>query len=603
MVYVFFFFVASLHQKEYNPRMASLNLHSIISFIWSVADDVLRDHYKKGEYPNVILPMTVLRRIDLSLDDKKKEVVDTYEEYRGKIDNLEGLLESKAKKKYYNYSKFTLKTLLSEPKNLKANMLAYLNSYSENVKDIIDKFELVNIVEKCARDGILYALIEKFTDPKLAISPEELSNHDMGHVFEDLIRRFNEENNEEAGEHFTPREVIKLMNRIVFDPIKEKLKEVGTVLVYDPACGTGGMLSESKEYLQHTLKYDGFIHLFGQEVNDKTYATCKADLLIKGEDPNGVAYGSTISADGFREQKFDFMLTNPPYGKTWKNDQKVLLDNGDGTSKKSIDDPRFRIGVPRVSDGQLLFVAHMLSKMKQDSLLGSRIASVHNGSALFTGDAGQGESEIRRYLFENDLIEAIIAMPTNMFYNTGIPTYLLLLSNKKDARRKGKTQLINATGEAFYTTMRKTLGQKRVEITDEQIDKIFDLYTKFEENEHTMIFKNKEFGYTQIKVHQPKKDASGAVIRKKGGGVEIDKDLEDIENIPLTLSIDEFFNTEVKKYYPDAWYEPDESKIGYEINFNKYFYKYVPPRSSEEILRELQALDKETDIFLKEIIT
>lgn len=581
--------------------MATSNLHSIINFIWSVADDVLRDHYKKGEYPNVILPMTVLRRIDLSLDDTKADVVKAYEDYKDKIINPQGLLESASKKKYYNYSKYTLKTLLNEPKNLKENTLSYLNSYSDNVKDIIEKFELKNIVEKCSRDGILFSLIEKFADPKVAISPTELSNHEMGHVFEDLIRRFNEENNEEAGEHFTPREVIKLMNRIVFDPVKDKIKDIGTILVYDPACGTGGMLSESKEYLKDILKYDGFIHLFGQEVNDKTYATCKADLLIKGEDPDGVAFGSTLSNDGFPDKKFDFMLTNPPYGKTWKDDQKKLLV-GDG-KKKQIVDSRFQIGIPRVSDGQLLFVEHMLSKMKTDTELGSRIASVHNGSALFTGDAGQGESEIRKYLFENDLVDAIIALPTNMFYNTGIPTYILILTNKKKENRKGKTQLINATTSDFYTNLRKPLGQKRVEITETQIDRIFEIYSKFEESEFSKIFDNTEFGYTQIKVHQPKKDINGNIIRKKAGEIEIDKDLEDIENIPLKVDIELFFNEEVKKYYSDAWYEPDESKIGYEINFNKYFYKFSPPRSSEEILNELRTLDKETDSLLKAITT
>jgi len=293
------------------------------------------------------------------------------------------------------------------------------------------------------------------------------------------------------------------------------------------------------------------------------------------------------------------MLTNPPYGKTWKDDQKKLLV-GDG-KKKQIVDSRFQIGIPRVSDGQLLFVEHMLSKMKTDTELGSRIASVHNGSALFTGDAGQGESEIRKHLFENDLVDAIIALPTNMFYNTGIPTYILLLTNKKNENRKGKTQLINATSEEFYTNLRKTLGQKRVEISDAQIDKIFELYTIFEESEYSKIFDNSEFGYTQIKVHQPKIDEKGNIVRKKTGGVEIDKDKEDIENIPLKVDIDAFFTEEVKKYYPDAWYEPDEAKIGYEINFNKYFYKFILPRASQEILTELKELDLETDSLLKEI--
>lgn len=579
--------------------MATSNLHSIINFIWSVADDVLRDHYKKGEYPNVILPMTVLRRIDLSLDDTKAEVVKAYTDYKDKIINPQGLLESASKKKYYNYSKYTLKTLLNEPKNLKENTLSYLNSYSENVKDIIDKFELKNIVEKCSRDGILFSLIEKFSDPKVAISPTDLSNHEMGHIFEDLIRRFNEENNEEAGEHFTPREVIKLMNRIVFDPVKDKIRDIGTILVYDPACGTGGMLSESKEYLKDTLKYDGFIHLFGQEVNDKTYATCKADLLIKGEDPDGVAFGSTLSNDGFPDKKFDFMLTNPPYGKTWKDDQKKLLV-GDG-KKKQIVDSRFQIGIPRVSDGQLLFVEHMLSKMKTDTELGSRIASVHNGSALFTGDAGQGESEIRKYLLENDLVDAIIALPTDMFYNTAIPTYIFVITNRKSANRKGKTQLINATSEMFYTNLRKPLGEKRVEISEEQINMIYQIYTNFEESEYSKILENSEFGYTQIRVHQPKIDSEGNIVRKKTGGVEIDKELEETENIPLLVDINEFFNNEVKKYYPDAWYEPDESKIGYEVNFNKYFYKFIAPRSADTILEELKKLDIETDKLIIEI--
>jgi type I restriction enzyme M protein len=575
------------------------NLLQIINFIWSVADDVIRDHYKKGEYPNVILPMTVLRRIDLSLEDTKQDVVKTYDEYKDKIINQQGLLESASKKKYYNYSKYTLKTLLNEPKNLKENTISYLDSYSDNVKDIIEKFELKNIIEKCSRDGILFSLIEKFADPKLAISPTEISNHDMGYVFEDLIRRFNEENNEEAGEHFTPREVIKLMNRIVFDPIKDKIKDIGTILVYDPACGTGGMLSESKDYLSSSLNYDGFVHLFGQEVNDKTYATCKADLLIKGEDPDGVAFGSTLSNDGFPDKKFDFMLTNPPYGKTWKDDQKKLLV-GDG-KKKQIIDNRFQIGIPRVSDGQLLFVEHMLSKMKYDSELGSRIASVHNGSALFTGDAGQGESEIRKYLFEKDLVEVIIALPTNIFYNTGIPTYIIFLNNKKHKSRIGKTQLINATSIEFFTNLKKTLGHKRVEISESQINKIYEIYTEFKESDFSKIFNNEDFGYTQIKVHHPKSDDKGNILKKKTGDLEIDKDLEDIENIPLKEDINSFFINEVKKYYPDAWYDPAESVIGYEINFNKYFYKFVQPRASEEIMEELKKLEIETDLLLRDI--
>jgi len=581
---------------------AQKNLSPIINFIWSVADDVLVHAYKKGKYGDVILPMTVIRRLDLVLEPTKDKVLKSYIEYKDRLDKLEFLLTSDkdgSGKQFYNTSKFTLKSLLDDPKNIRTNFEDYLDGFSPNVQDIISKFKFRNQLDTLENDEddihLLFQLIEKFVSKKIDLHPDRLTNHQMGYIFEDLVRRFNEENNEEAGEHFTPREIIELMANIVFLPIKDKLKQ-GSYLVYDPCSGSGGMLTEARNFINSAIGSDAVVHLYGQEVQAETYATSKSDLLIKGDDPEKLGFGSTLTNDKFKDLKFDFMMTNPPYGKSWKDDKKRLAVGPNGT----ILDPRFQIGTPRVSDGQLMFVQHMLSKMK-NTTLGSRIASVHNGSALFTGDAGQGESEIRRHLFENDLLEAIIALPKDLFYNTGIPTYIFIITNRKAEERKGKVMLVNATGKNFYQLMRKNLGKKRVELLPEHVQKIVDLYINFEPNSNVKIFDNEDFGYRQITVHQPQLDENGTMITDRTGKPKSDTSLKDTENIPLKEDVEEYFEREVKPYGKSAWYNSAETKIGYEVSFNKSFYKYKAPRTLDEISSDIAKLEAESENLLEEI--
>ncbi|NCT76930.1 MAG: SAM-dependent DNA methyltransferase [Chitinophagaceae bacterium] len=581
--------------------------NTIVNFIWSIADDVLRGVYSRGKYRDLILPLTVLRRLDALLEPTKDKVLEMHEKLNAmKIDNQSPQLRKVSGYVFYNTSKYTFKKLLNEPGNIRQNLETFLDGFSSDVQDIISKFKLRNQLETMEEGNITFPLIEKFCSSTINLSPkpitdkegkvvmEGLSNLGMGYVFEELIRRFNEENNEEAGEHFTPREIIKLMTHLIFDPIKGKIKD-GTYLVYDPACGSGGMLTEA-EHFALEINPKAKFHLYGQESQPETFAICKADMLIKEQDPDKIAFGSTLSNDGFPKLQFDFMLSNPPYGKTWKIDQPAIVD------KKEIIDHRFKIGVPRVNDGQLLFLMNMVSKMKKDSELGSRFATIHNGSALFTGDAGQGESEIRKYLFENDLLEAIIALPNDLFYNTGIPTYIFILTNKKEKKRKGKLQLINVTAEQFYSKMRKPLGKKRVQFDANHIKTISKLFLDFENNGHSIILDNTDFGYSQIIVHQPEKDEQGNVVLDSKGKPKSDAKLRDIENIPLKESIDDFFETEVLPFVPDAWYNPKETKIGYEVNFAKYFYQYQAPRTLAAITNDILAIEQETENLLKEII-
>lgn len=497
----------------------------IVSFIWNIADDVLRDVYVRGKYRDVILPMTVIRRLDVLLEPTKDDVSKQKETLdKAKIMDQEFALRQAADQAFYNSSKFTLKNLLDNPKQLRQNFEAYLDNYSKNVQEIIVKFDFRNQVRKLSDADVLGNLIEKFISPDINLSPNPvfdengevklpgLDNHGMGFVFEELIRKFNEENNEEAGEHFTPREVIRLMANLVLVPVADQIKN-STYLVYDCACGTGGMLTVAEETLLQIAKENKKkvqIHLFGQEVGPETYAICKADFILKGEgeQADNIKYGSTLSQDAFPTSNFHFMLANPPYGKSWKTD----LDRLCGGNKKEIQDPRFIIEhdgdnefnlVTRSSDGQLMFLVNMISKMKspKDSLFGSRIATVHNGSSLFTGDAGQGESNIRRWIIENDWLEAIIALPLNMFYNTGIATYIWIVTNKKPEHRKGKVQIIDASG--LYSPLRKNLGKKNCELTDEHIKLITDTFLDFTENEYSKIFPNEEFGYWKITVERP----------------------------------------------------------------------------------------------------
>jgi type I restriction enzyme M protein len=581
--------------------------NAIVNFIWSIADDVLRDVYTRGKYRDIILPFTVLRRLDAILEPSKDKVLEMHQKLNEmKIDNQSPQLRKSSGYVFYNTSNYTFKRLLNEPGNIRQNLETYLDGFSSNVQDIISKFKLRNQLETLEEGNITFPLIEKFCSSTINVSPnpvtdkegkivmEGLTNLGMGYVFEELIRKFNEENNEEAGEHFTPREIIKLMTHLIFEPLKGKIKD-GTYLIYDPACGSGGMLTEA-EHFAKKLNPKATFHLYGQEVNPETYAICKADMLIKDEDPEKIAFGSTLSKDGFPNLQFDFMISNPPYGKTWKVDKDAILD------KKEIIDPRFTVGVPRINDGQLLFVMNIVSKLKNNSDLGSRAATIHNGSALFTGDAGQGETEIRKYLLENDLLEAIIALPNDLFYNTGIPTYIFTLNNKKEENRKGKLQLISVTTEQFYSKMRKPLGKKRVEFNTSHIRAITDLFLNFENNENSIILDNEDFGYSQITVHRPQRDEKGNKIKDSKKKPKSDTALKDKENIPLKEDIDAFFEKEVLPFAEDAWYNPKETKIGYEINFAKYFHEHKAPRALVEISADIFKIEKETEHLLKEIV-
>ena len=585
------------------------SLQPLINFIYSVADQILINTYEPSKYKDVILPMTVIRRLDAVLEPTKEKVLENYEKYKGQLNDLTAILTSAktgSGQAFYNTSKYTLKTLLDDPKNLKSNFENYLNGFSANVQDIISKFKFRNEIETLDEGQKLFSTIEKFVSPKIDLRPEFLPPLAMGYVFEDLLRRFNEATNAEAGRHFTPREIIELMTHLLFLPVKDKI-QTGTYLIYDPCAGSGAMLTESKKYITDPdgeIRSNAQIHLYGQENTPTIYAISKSDMLLKGEDPDKIVFGSTLSQYGFdRDMKFDFMLTNPPYGTSWADDKKAL---GVGDKGKIID-PRFKVGedkvnvCSRVNDGQLMFVLHMLSKMK-DTEQGSRIASVHNGSALFTGDAGQGESEIRKHFISKDWLEAIIALPNDIFYNTGIPTYIFIFSNRKPKHRKGKIQLINANGEKFFSKMRKSLGSKRNELLKEHIEEITRIYLGFEENEFSKIFDNEDFGYSQIIVHRPERDEKGNVVYASKGKPKSNAKLRDIENIPLKENIQEFFEREVLPFAPDAWWNKDETRIGYEINFNKYFYKYIPPRKLKDIAADILAIEKETENLLKEIV-
>jgi len=739
------------------------SLQPLINFIYSVADQILINTYEPSKYKDVILPMTVIRRLDAVLEPTKDKVLETHEKYKDKLNDLTALLTSKQNgsgQAFYNTSPYTLKKLLDDPKNLRSNFENYLNGFSYNVQDIITKFKFRNELETLDEAGKLFSTIEKFVSPKIDLRPESLPPLAMGYVFEDLLRRFNEATNAEAGRHFTPREIIELMTHVLFLPVKEQIQN-GTFLIYDPCAGSGAMLTESKKYITDEdgeIKSKATVHVYGQENTPTIYAISKSDMLLKGEDPEKIVYGSTLSQYGFpKELRFDFMLTNPPYGTSWADDKKAL-SVGD---KGKIIDPRFQIkkqyvaepAITRVNDGQLMFVLHMLSKMK-DTEQGSRIASVHNGSALFTGDAGQGESEIRKHILENDLLEAIIALPNDIFYNTGIPTYIFIITNRKPKNREDKVQLINANGENFFSKMKRSLGSKRNELIPKNINDITKLYQDFKETEFSKLFDNNEFGYAQIIVHRPlrlmvqfttkkvaslrfvsnntalreelykefgnevyekkatakleewllnyfmqdndeeetedaeaeitiaslpkkkqkivkqlcdtaiwqrdldlmnhsktlaeifgdklfddfnvfeekfdkelkkqniklaakdKKDLLGAVnwtdpkaeavIKKKNkdGSIEYVSDpaLKDYENIPLKEEIQTFFEREVIPFADDAWWNADETRVGYEININKHFYEYTPPRNKADIAADLFAIEHETENLLKEIV-
>ena len=600
--------------------------NQIVSFIWGIADDCLRDVYVRGKYRDVILPMTVIRRLDAMLEETKPVVLAMKKQLdAAKIDNQWPALCNAAGQAFCNASPFRLKDLTSRSKaqTLKVDFKAYLDGFSPNVQVILDKFKFRNQIDTMVDADILGAVIEKFTSSDINLSPNPiykdaaqtilkhpgLDNHGMGTIFEELIRKFNEENNEEAGEHWTPRDVVELMADLVFMPIADKIKDA-SYSCYDGACGTGGMLTVAQDRLLTLAKRRGkevAIHLFGQEINPETYAICTADMLLKGdgEEAEHIMYGSTLSDDQNASRQFDFMLSNPPYGKSWKTDAEKM------GGKKDILDTRFNAYLsdtteiqmlPKTSDGQLLFLLNNISKMKKDTELGSRIAEVHNASSLFSGDAGSGESNARRFMFENDLVEAIIALPESMFYNTSLGTYIWVLTNKKEERRKGKVQLIDAT--AMKSPLKKNMGKKSCELTPDIQKEILKIFLSMEESDVSKIFSNSDFGFWKITVLQPQLDENGSVVVDKKGRPVPDKEKTDTEIIPFTYpgGIDGFMDAEVRPYAPDAWVDAKKTQVGYELSFTKYFYKHVTLRSMEDIVADLRGVEAETEGILNTIV-
>ncbi|MCL4271845.1 MAG: type I restriction-modification system subunit M [Anaerolineales bacterium] len=659
------------------------------NFIWTVAD-LIRDDFKRGKYQDVILPLTVLRRIDCVLEPTKEKVLSEYAKYKDKLKDLDPVLRKASGFAFYNTSKYNFERLLDDPNNIAKNLNAYINGFSENMREVIEKFDFRNTISKLSEANLLYLVIQRFTE--IDLHPDKVDNHEMGTIFEELIRRFNEALDENPGEHFTPREVVNLMVKLLLAVENEALKVPQKVIkVADPACGTGGMLTIAKEEML-AINPKLNVYLYGQEVNPETFAVCKSDLYMKsadGRDAENIAFGSTLSHDAHVNERFDYQLANPPYGKEWKKDQQAV----EAEAEKA--NGRFSAGTPRISDGQMLFLQHMLSHMSEN---GGRVAIVMNGSPLFTGDAGSGESEIRRWILENDWLEAIVALPEQLFYNTGIATYIWILSNHKEKKRAGKVQLIDAT--AFWKPMRKSLGDKRREMTVEDLERISTLYQDFKEGEHSKIFRNEDFGYRKITVERPlrlnfqasaerierlkdqtafanlavskkkekkekekeeregkkvqaeilealgtlpktlfkdrslfeaelgkldislsaplkkavfaalsERDETAEICADKNGDPEADTDLRDTENVPLSETIAAFFEREVMPHVPDAWInlnvrdekDGEVGKVGYEINFNRYFYEYQPPRDLEVIEAEIKTLEKEIMDMLKEV--
>lgn len=579
--------------------------------IWEVAN-LLRGDYKRADYGKVILPMTVLRRLDCVLKDTKQDVLD----YLPKVDSLKEsakdiALNKKAGFNFHNRSQFDFDKLIADPNNVAANLRNFINGFSTSAREIIEYFNFDDQIDRMddPKADILFRVVKAFQEIDLSEDDPMI----MGYIFEDLIRKFSEQSNETAGEHFTPREVIRLMVNVLFNEDSETLTKEGIVkTMYDPACGTGGMLSVAEQHLNE-LNSKAELKVFGQEINPESYAICKSDMLIKGQNPSNVKFGNTFTVDGLEDEKFDYMLSNPPFGVDWKKAQKIIKAEADSKGMRG----RFGAGLPRINDGSLLFLQHMISKMKPG---GTRIGIVFNGSPLFSGAAGSGESEIRKWIIENDWLETIIALPDQLFYNTGISTYIWIVTNKKSAERKGKVQLINATGvkdeelmkegkldyNRFWQKMDKSLGNKRKKIVENGTEKgigfITQLYGNFEENEFSKIVPNDYFAYWRITVEQPLKE-NGKVVKSKGKP-KADSALRDYENIPflktdqngnlVPQTIEEYFEREVKPHLPTAWIDESKTKIGYEINFTKYFYEFKPLRPLDKIKADILALEEKT---------
>ena len=567
------------------------NYNKISSFIWGVCDDVLRGVFKQHEYGDIILPFTVLRRLDCVMEPYKNEVVKFHAENKTKVDDPSPIIQSKLKLNFTNHSQYDLSRLKSDPKNIRKNFQNYLSGFSDNVAEIIERFQLDKSIEKLHNNNRLFELVDKFTEVDL--HPDAISTHDMGTIFEELLRRFSEMSNETSGEHYTPRDVVRLLVSLVFTPDKDTLQGKGKVRsIFDPCCGSGGMLTIGKEYIHKNINPDITLRLLGQEINPQTYAVCKSDMLILDEEPDNIrGPKSSLSEDKFQEERFDYMITNPPFGVSWKS-EKDFIQN-----EKSNPQGRFSAGTPRTSDGSLLFLQHMISKMEPS---GSRIGIVFNGSPLFTGDSGSGESEIRKWIIENDWLECVISLPDQLFFNTGISTYVWIVTNKKSSQRKGKVQLID--GSSFFNPMKKSLGSKRKEITDEQRGELIQSYMNFQKSEISRIYNNAYFGYTKVTIEQPQQDEDGNIITDSQGNHKSDSQKRDYERIPLEQDIDEYFEQEVKPHLKDSWMDRSKDTVGYEINFTKYFYKYKPLRSLEDITQDLLKLDEEIGGTMKDIL-
>jgi type I restriction enzyme M protein len=565
------------------------NHNEISSFIWNVCDDVLRGLFKQHEYGDVIIPFLVLRRLDCVLEGKKDDVIKVHQEYKDKFDDTSKIINSKLNLKFSNYSRYDLNRLKDEPNKLSENFYDYLSSFSTNVQDIIQNFGIQKHIDKLDSNDKLYILIEKFTD--IDLHPNVVDNHLMGNIFEELLRKFSEMSNETSGEHYTPRDIVRLLVSLVFSPDKDKLSQPNKIVsVYDPCCGTGGMLSIGKNWVHENINPNVDINLFGQELNPQTYSICKSDFLITDEEPDNIKLGSTLTKDQHTSRGFDYMITNPPFGVSWKSEEKQVLN------ESSESGGRFSVGTPRVSDGSLLFLQHLVSKMETQ---GSRIGIVFNGSPLFSGDSGSGESNIRKWIIENDWLECIVQLPDTLFFNTGITTYIWIVTNKKKSNRKGKVQLID--GSNLYKPMKKTLGSKRKEVSDEQRERILKTYVDFKESEISKIFENDFFGYTKVTIEQPLKE-NGVIVKDKKGDVKPDSSLRDNERVPIGVDIQEYFEREVKPNLSESWMDSSKDSVGYEINFTKYFYQYKPLRSLEDLTKELLDLEKESDGLMNKLI-
>jgi type I restriction enzyme M protein len=566
-----------------------MKYQEIASLIWNICDDVLRGLIKPHQYGDVILPFIVLRRLDCIIEPHKDQVISLYNELKNDIDDISPIIKKKTGLVFYNHSNYDLNRLKGDTSGLKINFNNYINGYSQNVFEILEHFQLEKPVEVLLKNNKLYLLIDKLTE--VDFHPDVVDNHMMGMVFEELLRKFSEMSNETSGEHYTPRDIISLLISLVLTGGKENLKGEGLIRsIFDCCSGTGGILTGSKSWIQENINPNIIINLYGQELNPQTYSICKSDFLITGENPDNIKLGSSLSDDKFIDKRFDYQITNPPFGVSWKSEQDFILNESENLNG------RFNVGTPRSSDGSLLFLQHLISKFKDDN---SRIGIVFNGSPLFSGDCGSGESEIRRWIIENDWLECIVQLPDQLFFNTGITTYLWILSKKKSKQRRGKIQLVD--GSNYFRPLKKSLGSKRKEISEFGRNNILKIYEEFKENEISKIYPNEFFGYRKLTIEQPLVQ-DGKVVLDKKGNPKPDGSLRDTERISLDVDIDDYFEKEVKPHLPNSWVDKEKTQVGYEINFTKYFYKYSPLRSVQDVLKDLLELEKESDGLMNELV-